>query len=137
MTWIESRERTRVIREVEAAAAADMSGALPWRAEWVTLFDSPADLVAALRARRRWMREGRGDGARGGARGGARPGEAEADATRLRLRRSDVGVLAILERWSEGPVGADGTFEPLRGRVAPPRLRRRRRHPFGTVLVRG
>lgn len=133
MTWIESRERTRVIREVEAAAAADMSGALPWRAEWATLFGSPAELVAALRARRGWMRDGRGDGGRDG----ARPGDAGADATRLRRRRSEAGVLAILERLGEGPVGADGTFEPLRRRVAPPRLRRRRRHPLGTVLVRG
>ena len=51
MTWNETHERTRIIREVEAAAAADMSGALPWREEWSQYFATPAVLVEALRAR--------------------------------------------------------------------------------------
>ena len=38
MTWHETHERTRIIREVEAAAAIDMSGRLPWRESWAPYF---------------------------------------------------------------------------------------------------
>ncbi|NHA00899.1 hypothetical protein G5V59_15865 [Nocardioides sp. W3-2-3] len=51
MTWNETHERIRIIREVEAAAAADLTGALPWREEWNAFFNGPAGLVAALRSR--------------------------------------------------------------------------------------
>ena len=45
MTWQETHARTRIIREVEAAAAVDMTGALPWREEWVPFFGSPEGLL--------------------------------------------------------------------------------------------
>ena len=54
MTWTETHERTRILREVEAVATADMSGAVPWRGEWAPYFAGPAGLVAALRSR--WNR---------------------------------------------------------------------------------
>jgi hypothetical protein len=50
MTWHETHERTRIIREVEAAAAVDMSGRLPWRESWTAYFDDRSSLLAALRA---------------------------------------------------------------------------------------
>ena len=54
MTWNETHARTRIIREVEAAAAVDMTGALPWREEWAPYFGSPEGLLTALRSR--WNR---------------------------------------------------------------------------------
>lgn len=54
MTWTETHERYRIIREVVAAAEADPSGKLPWREEYAGTFGTPDDLVAALRLR--WQR---------------------------------------------------------------------------------
>ena len=51
MAWHETHERTRIIREVEAAAAADMSGRLPWRESWTAYFEDRTSLLTALRAR--------------------------------------------------------------------------------------
>lgn len=89
MTWNETHERTRIIREVEAAAAADMSGAVPWREEWASCFDGPSGLVAVLRAR--WNRtcEAQLD---------AQAGEDQLHDAYDRLRRTQAAVLAILRR---------------------------------------
>jgi hypothetical protein len=54
MSWTETHERYRIIREVVAAAEADPTGALPWRDEYAEVFGTPDDLVAALR--QRWQR---------------------------------------------------------------------------------
>ena len=54
MSWTETHERYRIIREVVAAAEKDPTGALPWREEYAALFGSPDGLVAALR--QRWQR---------------------------------------------------------------------------------
>ena len=87
MTWNETHERTRIFHEVEAVAAADMSGALPWRAEWSAYFNGPDGLLTALRARWERMIEAQLD---------ARTGEDEFADTYSRLRRSQMGVLEIL-----------------------------------------
>jgi hypothetical protein len=54
MSWTETHERYRIIREVVAAAEADPTGALPWREEYAEMFGGPDGLVAALRYR--WQR---------------------------------------------------------------------------------
>lgn len=54
MSWTETHERYRIIREVVEAAQADPTGALPWKAEYAASFPTPDDLVAALR--QRWQR---------------------------------------------------------------------------------
>jgi len=54
MSWTETHERYRIIREVITAAEADPTGTLPWRAEYAELFGTPDGLVAALR--QRWQR---------------------------------------------------------------------------------
>lgn len=54
MSWTETHERYRIIREVVAAAEADPTGTLPWRVEYAGLFGTPEGLVAALR--QRWQR---------------------------------------------------------------------------------
>ena len=89
MTWTETHERTRIIREAEAVAAADMSGAVPWRDEWRAYFEGPAALVASLRARWHRMCEAQLD---------LREGEEQFDDSYRRLQGAQAGVLAILER---------------------------------------
>lgn len=54
MTWTETHERYRIIREVVAAAEAEPTGKLPWRPEYAEVFGTPDNLVAALR--QRWQR---------------------------------------------------------------------------------
>jgi len=54
MTWSETHERYRIIREVVAAAEADPTGTLPWRVEYAPLYGTPEGLVNALRTR--WQR---------------------------------------------------------------------------------
>jgi hypothetical protein len=100
MTWQETHKRTEIIREVEAAAAADMTGALPWREEWVPYFGSPDGLLKALRARWNRMCEAQLDN---------RTGEDVFADTLTRLRRTQAGVLAILRRAGEtAEAGVDG-----------------------------
>lgn len=54
MSWTETHERYRIIREVVAAAEADPTGTLPWRPEYAASFGTPEGLVEALR--QRWQR---------------------------------------------------------------------------------
>ena len=49
MSWTETHERYRIIREVVAAAEADPTGTLPWRPEYAASFGTPEGLVEALR----------------------------------------------------------------------------------------
>ncbi|TNM38590.1 hypothetical protein FHP29_15270 [Nocardioides albidus] len=108
MTWNETHERIRIIREVEAAAAADMSGAVPWREEWRPYFDGPVALVAALRSRWQHMCEAQLD---------VDAGEDAVDDTYARLRRTQAGVLLILRRYAAGTPGAPAVLT-----LAGPRL---------------
>lgn len=104
MTWHETHERTRIIREVEAAAAVDMSGRLPWRESWSDYFGDRHGLLAALRARWDRMCIAQLD---------ELTSSEQVRETERRLRRSNAGVLRILE--SHGLVGV-----PAGAVVAPP-----------------
>jgi len=88
MTWNETHERMRIIREVEEVSARDLSGALPWREEWSAYFDGPVALVAALRSRWHHMTEVQLDG--------RMTYEALVDENIARLRASQAGIIAIL-----------------------------------------
>lgn len=89
MTWHETHERTRIIREVEAAAAVDMSGRVPWHESWAPYFGDRAGLVAALRARWDTMCIARLD---------ELTTPELVRETERHLRRSNAGVLRILEQ---------------------------------------
>lgn len=104
MTWHETHERTRIIREVEAAAAVDMSGRLPWRESWSDYFGDRNGLLTALRARWDRMCIAQLD---------ELTSSEQVRETERRLRRSNAGVLRILE--SHGLVGV-----PAGAVVAPP-----------------
>lgn len=88
MTWFETHERTRIVREVEAHAAVDMSGALPWNDAWAPFFTDRAGLLSFLYARHDRMCV-------------AQLSElTSAEAVReaaAHMRRSNAGVLRILE----------------------------------------
>jgi hypothetical protein len=51
MTWTETHERYRIIREVVEAAEADSTGTLAWREEYAEHFADRDELVNALRTR--------------------------------------------------------------------------------------
>ncbi|WP_257428515.1 hypothetical protein [Nocardioides carbamazepini] len=120
MTW-NLHERLRIIRVVEAVAAVDMSGALPWREEWRTHFDGPVALVAALRSH--WQHRS------------PAPAESEIDEVRevdVRLRRTDIAVREILRRYDAGDPAAPALLDladPRPATLLPrfPRPRRPRR----------
>lgn len=118
MTWQETHERTRIIREVEVAAALDMSGALPWRDEWAAYFGSPDGLLQALRARWNRMCEAQLD---------IRTGEDVLHDTYNRLRRTQAGILAILRKAGEESIETGTKVLALTGapRVAAPSKSRR------------
>ena len=94
MTWHESVERIRIIREVEAAAAVDPSGRLPWRDSWAPSFGDRVGLLTALRDRSERMCAVRLEEL-------TSPQQVR-DAER-QLRRSYAGVLRILD--AHGLVG--------------------------------
>lgn len=128
MTWNETHARTAIIREVEAAAAADMSGALPWREEWTPYFGGPEGLLKALRARWTRMCEAQLD---------VRAGEDVFADTLAQLRRTQAGILAILRKASE--VGETGVATgakvlALTGASLAPAPRKGRRVRGGPVL---
>ena len=127
MTWNETHERTRIIREVEAAAAADMSGALPWREEWSEYFTGPHGLVAALSARWQHMCEAQLD---------VQDGEDQFQDAYARLRRTQSAILAILQRADAAHAAAAAVdLLTLTGpRPAPSLARARRLHLRGPVL---
>jgi hypothetical protein len=129
MTWNETHERMRIIREVEAIAAADMSGAVPWRDEWQQYFDGPQGLVTALRSR--WLRmcEAQLDN---------HDREDEYETTYRRLRRTESGVLEILRHIDEAAAsGAALDVLSLAGPRRSPSLpvRARRFHLHGGPVL--
>jgi hypothetical protein len=87
MTWNETHERARIIRHAAEAAAADMTGAIPWRDEWSRYFDGPDGLVTALRARLNAMLTAQVDD----------HSPQDMGETAARIRQSQAGVLRILE----------------------------------------
>lgn len=127
MTWNETHARTRIFREVEAAAEKDMTGALPWREEWAPYFGSPEGLLKALRAR--WIRmcEAQLD---------VRNGEDVFADTLSQLRRTQAGVLAILKKAGEtSEAGVNGAkVLALTGASLVPSPRKGRRLRGGPVL---
>ncbi len=93
MTWLETHERTRIIREVEAVAVVDLTGRLPWKAGWASHFGDREGLLDALRERWERMCLAQVAHDRGGR--GLRDGE-------QRLRRTHAGMLRILEAHPPG-----------------------------------
>lgn len=51
MTWDETRQRWRLVRQAEAQWRAHPHGPLPWSNEYAATFESPRELVAAIRYR--------------------------------------------------------------------------------------
>lgn len=125
MTWNETHARMRIIREVEAAAAVDMTGALPWREEWSQYFGSPEGLIKALRSRWNRMCEAQLD---------IRTGEDVLHDTYQQLRRTQAGILAILRKAGEAPVEAGAKVLALSGASRVPAPRKGRRVWGGPVL---
>ena len=129
MTWNETHARTRIIREVEAAAAVDMTGALPWREEWAPYFGGPEGLLKALRARWDRMCEAQLD---------IRTGEDVLQETYQQLRRTQAGILAILRKAGEtaeaGAAGAKVLALTGSSLVPSPRKGRGARFWVGPVL---
>jgi hypothetical protein len=93
MTWTETHERHRIIREVVATAAADPTGTLPWRDEYAAHYGDRDGLLFALR--HRWERtcEAQLD---------THLPEQVLDERYRELHRSNAGVLRILERYAGG-----------------------------------
>jgi hypothetical protein len=100
MTWFETHERTRIIREVEAHAAVDMSGELPWRDAWAPFFADRNGLLAVLHAR--WDRMCIAQLEE------LTSPEQVRDAA-ARLRRSNAGILRILQHHGLTGLPIDGT----------------------------
>lgn len=124
MTWNETHQRTRIIREVEATAAADMTGALPWREEWAAYFGSPDGLLTALRARWNRMCEAQLD---------IRTGEDVLQDTYRQLRRTQAGILAILRKAGEESVETGTKVLALTGAGLAPAPHKSRRLRGGPV----
>ena len=128
MTWQETHARTRIIREVEAAAAVDMTGALPWREEWVPFFGSPEGLLTALRSRWNQLREAELDV--------RTTGEDDLNDTLVQLRRTQAGILAILRKASETEDGVGAEVLALTGASMVAAPRKSRRYRGGPVISR-
>jgi hypothetical protein len=94
MSWTETHERYRIIREVVAAAEADPTGALPWRPEYTASFGTPEVLVAALR--QRWQRTCE-------AQLESHLSEEELQARHRRLLVEHAAVLRVLDRFVAVP----------------------------------
>ena len=97
MTWTETHERFRIIREVVKAAEADQTGALPWREEYAEHFGSRDGLVTALRARWHQTCQAQLD---------SNMTEAELEEQHRKLLRTHAAVLRILDGYQAVPVGA-------------------------------
>ncbi len=91
MTWTETHERYRIIREVEAAAMADPTGTLPWRDEYAASFGDREGLLFALR--HRWERTCQ-------AQLDTHLPEHVLDERYRELHRANAAVLRILDRYA-------------------------------------
>ena len=104
MTWHETHLRTRIIREVEAHAAVDMTGHLPWKDSWAPYFGDRDGLLAALRARFEHMCQAQLD---------PHVGDKVFHETTYRLRRTNAGILRILERYDAVPTERAPMVQPV------------------------
>ena len=95
MTWTETHERFRIIREVVAAAEADPTGTLPWRDEYAELFGDRDGLINALRSRWQHTCEAQLD---------SEMSEAELQEEHRRLLRTHAAVLRILDNHRAVPL---------------------------------
>ena len=93
MTWTETHERHRIIREVVATAATDPTGTLPWRDEYAAHYGDRDGLLFALR--HRWERTCQ-------AQLDTHLPEEVLDERYRDLHRSNAGVLRILDRYAGG-----------------------------------
>ena len=87
-------QRVRIIREIEATAAHDSSGRLPWRPSWSLYFGDRAGLLEALATRRQCLAFIRVEDL---------PPSIGTAALRRQIRQSDAGLERILRRY----VGAE------------------------------
>jgi hypothetical protein len=85
-------QRVRIIREVEAAAAYDTTGRLPWRPSWATYFGDREGLLDALATRRQCLAFIRVED--------LPPGLGTA-ATARRIRTTDAALERILRRYGQ------------------------------------
>ena len=90
MTEIVKAQRVRIIREIEAAAARDTTGKLPWRPSWAAYFGDRAGLLEALATRRQCLSFIRLE---------ELPAHVCTSAVARRIRRSDAGLERILKRY--------------------------------------
>ena len=83
-------QRVRIIREIEAAAAHDRSGKLPWRPGWAAYFGDRAGLLDALATRRQCLAFIRVEDL---------PPSVGTAALARTIRRSDAALERILRRY--------------------------------------
>ena len=83
-------QRVRIIREVEAAAAHDATGKLPWRPSWAAYFGDREGLLDALATRRQCL---------GFIRLEDLPQDIGTAALARRIRRTDEALERILRRY--------------------------------------
>ena len=88
MTWTETHERYRIIREVVKAAEADSTGTLPWREEYAEYFGDRDGLVNALRTRWQHTCEAQLD---------SELSDADLQAEHRKLLKAHAGVLRVLD----------------------------------------
>jgi hypothetical protein len=102
MTWTETHERFRIIREVVAAAEADPTGTLLWRDEFAELFGNREGLINALRSRWQHTCEAQLD---------SDMSEAELQEAHRKLLRTHAAVLRVLDNHRAVPLtGYEGMF---------------------------
>jgi hypothetical protein len=94
MTWTETHERYRIIREVVKAAEADSTGTLPWREEYADYFGDRDGLVKVLRTRWQNTCEAQLDG---------EMSEAEVQAGYRKLLKAHAPVLRVLDSYRAVP----------------------------------
>ena len=94
MTWTETHERYRIIREVVEAAEADSTGTLLWRDEFAEHFADRTALVNALRTRWQHTCEAQLD---------SDMTEAEVQAAHRKLLNTHAAVLRVLDNHRAVP----------------------------------
>ncbi len=90
MTEIVKAQRVRIIREVEAAAAHDRTGRLPWRAGWATYFGDREGLLEALAVRRQCLAAIRVEDL---------PADVGGAVMARQIRRANAGLDRVLDRY--------------------------------------
>ena len=89
---IVNAQRARIIREIEAAAAHDTTGKLPWRPSWAAYFGDRAGLLEALATRRQCLAFIRVEDL---------PPGIGTTAVARRIRRTEAALERILRRYGQ------------------------------------